>query len=229
MKRASLLLILKQLLRPAVRFSLRFGFHIQDILEAAKQAFLEEAALSLKNTGREANISQLSAITGLHRRDVMRIFRDGDTINEPQGLINRIIGQWLFDKRFNLSAGKARPLATTKENNEFAKLVNTVSNDLNPGTILNELLRLNIVEKKKNRLLLLSSTFDTKKEVNLSYHTLTRELDNLYLTVEENLYDSTKIPNLHGTTEFDKINLENLPQIKKWFFEEGSKSHKKAR
>lgn len=226
---STLITVLTTLLRPAARFCLRHGLHIQDLLEAAKAVFLEVCAEELRAKGEKANTSRLSAATGIHRRDVMRITERGELKEQPQGLISRVLGQWQHDRRFTTSAGKPRQLSLSDDNNEFRKLILAVSQDLNPGTLLFELERLGAVERRGNRLILKAQAYVPRNDWKEGYRMLARDSSYLSNAVEQNVHEQAEEPNLHATTELDNIRLDEVPRIRQWLLEEGSKFHNRVR
>ena len=221
--------VLFALLRPTVRFCVRHGLHIQDLLEAAKAVFLEVSAAEIEQQGGKANVSRLSAATGIHRRDVMRIFGRSETKEQPQGLVSRVLGQWQHDSRFVTAAGTPRVLSIAPEDNEFKKLILAVSQDLNPGTILFELERIGAVERRGHRLKLRSQAYVPKNDWREGYRMLGRDADYLASAVEQNVHETAESPNLHATTEFDNVREDALPQIRKWLLTEGSKFQDRVR
>ena len=84
-------------------------------MESAKVVFIELAALEIRNRGSEPNVSKLSVMTGLRRREVMRIWRDADEKTSSFGYISRVIGLWQQGKRFTTKAGKPRLLISRRK------------------------------------------------------------------------------------------------------------------
>lgn len=219
--------LLAFLLRPVIRYCLRHSLHIQDLLEAAKVAFIEEAASQMEASGEKHNVSRMSIVTGIHRRDVMRIYREGKTEEVPQGLFSRILGAWQYSSAFSKN-GRPRPLSYLGDTNEFGDLVKSVSSDLHPGTVFFEFKRSGLVEEKNNRLKLLKRVQQIKGNYEAGFSHLSRDLDLLTRAVETNLVEGKPV-NLHGRTEFDNITLSALPAIKKWVMKEGSAFHQRVR
>ncbi|MFN8389745.1 MAG: DUF6502 family protein [Bdellovibrionota bacterium] len=232
MKTNAQLKLLAALLRPAVRFALRSGLHIQELLEAAKAAFVAVAEEELIRAGEKANISRLSAATGIHRRDIMRLTGSTEQTPKAASLVSRVLGQWLHDRRFLSPTGKPRALTVTGASAEFRKLVHAVSRDLNPGTVLFELERLGAAKRKgKNgeRLELIAHAYVPRKDAQESYRLLARDLEQITSAVNENVTLQPETPHLHATTEFDNIRVDALPEIRKHLLWEGSKFHARMR
>lgn len=220
---------LRLVLVPVIRFCLRRSLYIQDLLEAAKVVYIEQAAIEIKNSNDTVNISRLAAMTGLHRRDVMRIYRDEEIKEAPQGLTSRIIGQWQQDPRFITKTKKPRVLTLEGETSEFKQLVQRVSNDLNATTVLFELERIGAVERVKEGVRLTTRAYNPKGNVQEGFGLLARDTEDLLAAVEDNLFREDVVPHLHAKTEYDRVVPEAVPLIKKWLFTEGSALHQKAR
>ena len=203
---------------------------IQDVLESAKAVFIDIAKDEMNRQGEKVNMSRLSVMTGLHKRDVMRLQEDTEKgVKKTGGLASRVIGQWQHDKRFQTKNAKPRVLSIEGEENEFKELVESVSIDLKPGTVLFELERIAAVEKTARGLKLKTRAYVPVGDVVEGFHMLAHDTDSLMSAVEENVFSAPEIPNLHVRTEYDKVDPEAVPLIREWFYNEGSEFHRKAR
>ena len=220
---------LRILLRPLVRFCLRWSIGIQDWMEASKQVFIDVAREEMEKDGAKVNVSRLSVATGLRRREVIRIYREGEEKEPNFSFVTRVIGQWQHDPDFLTKAGKARVLGVEGEDNEFYELVRTVSSDLHPGTVLFELERIGAVQRTSKGLKLVSDTYSPNHDVREGFTMLARDTEDLMVAAQENLLDLTEYPNLHHTTEYDNVREDALPKISEWIFKEGEKFHTRAR
>ena len=219
---------LRTMLRPVVRFCLRHSLRIQEFLETAKVAFIEVAQEDMAVEKEKVNVSRLSVMTGIHRRDVMRIYRDEDFVDEPHNLITRLIGHWRNSPKFSTAGKKPRVLSHEGEDSEFRQLVGEVSNDLNAGTILFELERIGAVERGPRGVRLLTAAYVPRGNAEKGFQLLGKDTEDLISAVEENIFAPQNVPNLHARTEFDNIRPEAVPQIRKWLLEEGSAFHARA-
>lgn len=221
-----LLSALDGLLRPIARFCLRHGLHIQDLLEASKRSLLQAAADEL---GEKKNVARLSASTGLQRRDVTRLLEAPSEIPEPLGLVNRIIGQWRYDRKFVDEDGNPKELSLDAGGRgSFVSLVQTVTQDIPPGTVLFELERLGALERTEDSVRLLAPAYVPKENHREGYRMLSRDMAYLIDAVTQNIEQKPKTPNLHATVEFDNIRQDKLHEIREWLLDEGSKFQKKV-
>ena len=97
-------------LRPLVRFCLKRSISVQQAIELLKQTFIEVAADELRKSGQSVNVSRLRVATGMHRRDVVRIFREGEVREHSSNLLSNVIGQWQQDRRFLTKTRKPKVL-----------------------------------------------------------------------------------------------------------------------
>ena len=223
MQRGNLQLLVK-LLRPVMRFCLRNSLRVQEVVEAAKHALIDAAVEEAEQCGRKVNVSSIAVMTGLHRRDVMRIYRDGAEKKEPN-LVTRVIGQWQGDPSFATTRGKPRVLS----NDEFRRLVFGISQDLHPGTVIRELERLGYVEKTARGLRLAVKTHLIVEDLEEAFSMVDDDCSDLIAAVEENVADAEQVKNLHARTSYDKIPASAVPKVREWLIDEGSKFHQRVR
>lgn len=220
---------LRAMLKPVMRFCIRYSISIQDVIESVKLTLIEAAREDLEHKNQEVNVSRLSASTGMHRREVMRIYREEESIEEPQGLIPRIIGQWQQDRRFTTKAGRARVLTVDGPDSEFKRLVRTVSNDLNPGTVLFELERIGAVERTREGLKLTTRAYIPRGNLTEGMALLGQDVADLIEAASGNILSTDEAPNLHATTHYDNIGEHSVEEIREWLNREGSAFHQRAR
>lgn len=221
---------LQYLLRPIVRFCVRRSHSIQDFLEAAKAAFVHVAAEELERCEEKVNVSRISVLTGLYRKDVTRIYKDQEVGHaEPQSVLGRVIGQWRHDKSFTNKTGSPRVLTYKGENSEFRRLVQTVSKNINPGTVLFELERMGSVERTPNGVKLVRQMPGFGSDPRKGFELLSQDIQTLVDAVHDNLIAKSRPSNLHIRTEYDNISRKALPEIRRWLIDEGKIFHRRAR
>lgn len=219
---------LRVLLRPVVSFAVRRSIKIQDCLEAMKEEFIRQATSELERRGENASTSKLSVITGLHRRDVDRMKEHSAPRKFGSDLLSKIIGQWQYDKKFS-SKSKPKKLSVLGAESEFFNLVQSVSKNLNPYTVLFELERAGHIENDGEFVTLKAKSLDIADNTEESLTLLENDLEDLSRSVEENITVKKQTPNLHAKTYFDNIAVEYEPEIRRWFLEKGKAFHEEAR
>lgn len=225
--------VLGLLMRPFIRFCIRHSHSLQDFIRIAKVTYVQLAAEEIEKTGKKINISRLSVMTGLYRRDVARIFVQGEDPTEDRlGVVERVIGQWRHDKRFVSKNGSPRMLTYKGDESEFSQLVYSVSQAIKPGTILFQLDRMGTIEKTKSGVTLLRETAGFGGFPKKGFELLAKDLETIIAAGEENLLveqDEKGISNLHMRTEYDNVFRKDLPRIRAWLITEGKAFHKRAR
>lgn len=220
---------LRLLLRAVVRFCLKNSLAIQEVVEELKTVFVEQARSEITRTNKKASVSKISVVTGLQRRDVLRLTKSEARAEPPLSLASRVIGQWEQDARFRSASGAPRVLAYEGEHNEFKQLVASVSQDLNYCTILFELERVGAVSKTKTGVKLNRKTLDLKDDAAQGLQLLAQDSDDLMTSVLENLFHRAEIPQLHARTEYDNVAVEALPELRAKILQEGAEFHRRMR
>lgn len=108
------LAISAMLLRPLVRLLTQYGVGLADWVELSKRTYVEQASAQLEREGRRVTDAALSAMTGVHRKDVRRIRTEAPLAQMEQrrsSLLDAVMSRWSGDMRFLDPNGAPRPLA----------------------------------------------------------------------------------------------------------------------
>ncbi len=142
----------RRVLRPLVRLMLTHGVTVRPAAELLSQVYVEVAMAELERDGKKPTDSRLSVMTGIHRK-ALRAHR---TRSEPapagsgtSALSAQLVARWRTDAAYCEPGG--RPRALPRRTNDdaapsFDGLVRSVSSDVHPRTVLDEWLRLGVVE-----------------------------------------------------------------------------------
>jgi hypothetical protein len=220
------LAILSKLLQTAVQFCLQHSIPIQTFLEEAKALMVELAQREMEKSGAKVSDSRLAAATGIHRRDISRLNQGKSKKPVQNSLLTKVAGIWREHKKFKDPSGEPRPLQCEGRDSEFADMVGLVSTDLNPYSVLLELERLGSVKREGGFAELTGFSFSPSADRKRGYELLASDIESLFTAVGENVDSTTDTKNLHISTEYDNISLDDLPKIKAWILNEGSKFHK---
>ena len=223
-----LLRCLKLMLRPIAGYCLRHSIKIQRIVECTKEVLLEAAEKEAAKQEKRISAGYLSAMTGIHRKDVARIYAGRTPPKRQESLVARVMGRWQTNKQFTTSRGKPRVLSAGTNKSEFAKLVFSVSADLKPGAVLRELERICAVEHTAHGVRLVSSTFKPSEDLAAGFEYLGSDVRDLMQSIEENVFTTAKTPHFHIRTEFDNLTQDSVPRIQEWMLREGTAFHRRA-
>jgi hypothetical protein len=135
------------LMAPVVRWLLRHGVHYGAFAEMLKGVFVAVAREELARVRAKTTDSAVSVLSGVHRKDVRAIGSAPEQLPVPRcvPLAAQVLARWREDTRFLDLNGKPRPLARGGGEGSFESLARTISSDVHPRTLLDELRRLELV------------------------------------------------------------------------------------
>lgn len=137
-----------RLLAPLVPLLLREGVSYPRFASALKIAFLEEAPAVLLDSDIRVSDSSVSTLTGIHRKDVREWRSAGQPRSQARTLsaVMTLFTRWSTDPAY--CDAKGRPLVLERKGGPgtFEALAASVSNDVHPRTVLQELVRLGVAE-----------------------------------------------------------------------------------
>jgi hypothetical protein len=150
-------------MRPLVRLLVRQGVTYTVLIAALKRLFLDAAHAELKAAGKPATDSAVSLLSGVHRRDVRNLTRLAQSAPQPArkpvSAASQVIGLWMSDPRFLDSRENPAKLARSGGDASFDALAASVSNDVRPRALLDELMRLGVVRESDDTVELLTEGF----------------------------------------------------------------------
>jgi hypothetical protein len=139
------------------RFLLRNGVSFREFEEISRVAFVEVAGRDYGIRGRPTNISRVSAMTGVGRKEVRRIrqmrmdYRDDPRADLSP--LSDVLQRWFTDSDYLDRTGVPVVLPFRNGRRTFTKLVKECAGDLPAGAIKVELIRCGaITEDDKGRL-----------------------------------------------------------------------------
>lgn len=222
--------ILGLLLRPVATYAIRHGVKIQGIIEALKLQLVEAARAQLEHDGKKANTSRISVITGLQRKDVLRLYApENQPTSNVHDLITRIVGQWRADPEFSNGMEQPRPLSYGVATSEFQRLVSKVSTDVGAAAVLFELERIGAVRCEQGVVFLLAESYVPTADYVRGFEVYSLDTADLLSAVEENVQCSPPPPNLHIRTTYDRVRKDHAEHLRAWLMREGLRLHARAR
>lgn len=224
------LLLLRIVLKPLLRVCMRTHCTIQSIIDVVKVVFVEAAVEEIERTSTKVNVSRISVLTGLHRKDVTKIYRAGETVlRSTEPLLTRVIGQWEQDRRFCGKSGKPRVLSCDEDQSEFSRLVRTVTDDVSPGTVLFELERSGVAVRTLHGVKLGRRTMPTKANERDKVEFLGRNISSIIRACDENLSGPPVPPHAHLRTEYDNVRVSDIPLLRELINRASESFHKELR
>jgi hypothetical protein len=143
----------RELMQPLVRILIRNNVSYGEFVEILKATFVEVAERDFCLIDRDASQSRVAILTGLTRKEVARqkaILESGELIiNTNLNRITRVLEGWHTDTRFTGPYGVPVELPFDGNNGiNFSALVRGYSGDMAPRAMLDELLRIGVVQRQ---------------------------------------------------------------------------------
>lgn len=207
-------------LRPISKALMQYGIGFREFSDAAKIAFVQTATEEYGLRGRPTNISRVSVITGISRKEVAKIRSVDPEINAqsikgtPAG---EVLHRWHTDRQFLAENGEPDNLPFEGEANSFDSLVKQVAGDIPAGAMKSELLRVKaIVELPSGALKVTKRHYVPARVDDRLLHGLDTAIRYLADTITFNSDPARKdIPRFERVVSSVKIAPESFDQIEK--------------
>lgn len=186
--KAILVKFTQTILRQLVRILLRFGVSHGEFADLAKGAYVDVAYRYYSLPKRKQTYSRAAVITGLSRKDVMRIREvDADANPQPSVLLNRgkrVIEGWLHDNELKQHSD----IPLRGGTGSFEALVAQHGGDITARAILDELVRVGAVERVDLKTVrMVNSGYIPKKNETEMLDVAGRAVTDLLRTVAHNI------------------------------------------
>jgi hypothetical protein len=217
----------RQMLRPIASMLLRCGMTWKEFSDLSKSVFVEAATAEFGIKGRPTNVSRVSILTGISRKEVKRQ-RDLLESNEP--LVERkttgatnVLSAWFQDHVFRDANSVPMLLEEHGAGASFETLCGRYGGGIAPSTMLKELLNTGAVERQQDgRLKVLSRYYQpaVHDDENLLF-----AIDRIYDVVEtmnNNVFPGDKSqPRFGGYADHVEFPVSAIPRFRKFLDERG--------
>jgi hypothetical protein len=142
---------LVSLLLPIGRLMLKGGLGVADFVRAGKEAYVRAAIAYVMPPTARLNVSRLSVVTGLTRKEVATILNGirgveaARHVEFKQQRALRVLQGWKLDPRFCTKGGRPSVLPLRGDRRSFGALVRIYGGDVTPNSVLKELERIDAV------------------------------------------------------------------------------------
>jgi hypothetical protein len=211
-----------KLLRPLMRILLRNGVSFGTFADLAKWVYVDVATKEFGIKGRKQTTSRVSTITGLSRREVMRVRKlskpEVTAITERHNRAARVIAAWRREKKFLDEAGKPIPLPMEGCRTSFSELISRFSGNVPPRAILDELMHVGAVERLEDgRVSLRARAYVPRSDDVGRLHLLGTDVRHLLSTIDHNLNPGSFGPLFQRKVAYDNLPDDVLPTFHKLF------------
>ncbi len=216
---AALAAALRRALRPLVRLFLRSGLPFKAFAAIAKEVFVESAARDFPVDGRRTTDARISVMTGLTRKDVRRLRREGPepTAEATVGFNRaaRVTTAWLREKRYHDDSGAPRALPFDGRGASFTDLVRRHSGDMPPRAVLAELLRVGaVVEDADGAVRLAERGYVPRGDTVAKLGILGEDVHTLAATIEHNIAALPEEAWFQRHVSYDSLPASALAQLR---------------
>lgn len=207
-----------KLLRPLARALLRNGVPYGAFADLAKRAFVDVAMNEFEVPGKKQTVSRASTITGLSRKEVKRLMdikddNDRDMVARYNRAA-RVVYGWVHDKTYSGPDGESAILKFENGNPSFSSLVKTYSGDVPPRAILDELIKVGVVEQNpQGEIKLLARAYIPQHGTLEKLALLGRDVAGLISTMDENIHGVNEKPKFQRKVFYDNLPEEALPKL----------------
>lgn len=130
----------RALLRPLAELAIARGLHHADLDELLRAAFVDAALAAHPDVTPHRAVSRVSTATGLHRREVNRLLQREPVAEAKRTPATQVFTRWLSDPAWHDHASLPRQGAGAS----FEALAQSVTKDVHPRSLLEELCRLGL-------------------------------------------------------------------------------------
>jgi hypothetical protein len=193
-------------------------------LDIAKRAYVEVAATEFRIPGKKQSVSRIALLSGLTRKETQRLLEapaaNDSEAGERYNRAARVVAGWVRDTDFCDATGSPRVLALQeggrRDSASFAELVRRFSGDIPFRAVLDELLRVGVVEKLDDgNIRLKSRAYIPESGDADKLNILGTDVSDLVATIDHNIQHGTADPFFQRKVMYDNVPDEALQEFRR--------------
>ena len=153
----------RHLLRPIAAMMLKCGMTWREFSELSKSVFVESATLDYGIKGRPTNVSRVSILTGISRKEVKRqrdlLVSEQPVTTRKTTDATRLLSGWHQDPDFSDQHGQPLPLVVKGQSPNFSELFARYGGDTSEQSLVKELRNAKAVETDESGRLVAKSRY----------------------------------------------------------------------
>jgi Family of unknown function (DUF6502) len=205
------------LIKPLIRLLLKHGITYTIFTAALKKHFVDAAFDELSDAKKATTDSAVSLLSGIHRRDVRNLTRLADStpnpLRTPISASAQLVAKWMSDADFLDTNDRPLALPRTGPKNSFDALAASISSDVRPRAILDDLLRLGLAQESDDYITLVAQGFVPKNGFKELSEQLQNNLHDHIAAACENLHDGKSF--LEQAIYVDELSEESAQSLHK--------------
>ena len=214
-RQSAVLRALARVLRPVARLLIAGGVPFQAASESLKRAYVEAARRHYREDAK--NDSRLSLLTGLNRKEIKRLTTPNADEWGPESVTSfasAVFTAWTGRPEWRGPDGGPRPLPRRGEGS-FDALARSVTLDMRPASILDELVRLGYAQVREDDLVrAMGAEFTSRREFSDRLGPLAENLqDHADAAVANVLAESSPSPHLERSLFADELSPESAAKL----------------
>jgi len=210
----------ERVLRPMFRILLRNHMSFKAFLDIAKHTYVEVAADEFGIPGRKQSVSRVALLSGLTRKEVQRLLdapaADDAEAGERYNRAARVVAGWVRDKDFSDAQGSPKVLSLQDGSASFAELVRRFSGDIPFRAVLDELLRVGVVEMHDDKSVRLKTRAYVPESGDADkLNILGTDVSDLVSTIDHNLQHGASDPFFQRKVMYDNVPIEAVEEFRR--------------
>lgn len=141
---AALVQAIQAVLRPLARLAVAKGMPCPVVEAQLKRAFVAAAREAHPHLPAHRAVSRIATATGLNRREVTRLTQTTDPPPTRRPVAAELFARWASDPSYRDRRGRPRVLPRQGDAPSFESLAQSVTRDVHPRSLLDELVRLGL-------------------------------------------------------------------------------------
>ena len=139
-------------LRPLARLAVAQGLPFATVEELLKRSVVQAAREAQPDPTAQRMVSRISTATGINRREVTRLCESEPRATpRPRSLVTEVFAHWTTAREYRDRRGAPRVLPRQGKGVSFEALAQSVTRDVHPRSLLDELLRLGLATHDTER------------------------------------------------------------------------------
>lgn len=212
---------LDNLLQPLAQLLVARGMSFAAVEESLKQAYVVAARNAIEKahpgTQEHRRVSRISTITGINRREVTRLTQLATPeVSHRPSQVTEVFTRWMTDSLYQGADGHPACLKRQGEAPSFESLAQSVTRDVHPRSLLDELCRLGLarLDERRDEVQLAQEAFVPKGDMSGMLSFLGENTGDHLRAAVSNVLAAQSPPHFEQAVFADELSVESLPIVK---------------